>query len=240
MNLKKLSVETQILVVAGLFLVLDLLFMPWHRISISIPGIVSVTENRSAIQSPNGLLGLLALLVAAAVVAQVVVVNFTSIKLPRIPMSWARVNLVASAAVAALLVLKLVLEIDFLGLGAWLSLPAAGAMVFAGVRLNQSTLASSFIAPRSATFDDTPLTSFLDFGPQPSPEQIRAAMSGQVARPVSGPPPAPAPSPSSSTSSSPTSPSTSTSPQAQAPTPTPAPAPQTFAAELEAEDVFPN
>lgn len=135
--IKKLSLGQRILAGSGVFLLLDMLFLPWHRISIGIPGIARITENRSAIQSPNGFLGLLAFLVVAAIVAQLVLSEFTSLKLPEIPMSWGRADLFAAGAVAGLLVLKLVMETSYLSIGAWLALPAAGALVYGAFTRNQ-------------------------------------------------------------------------------------------------------
>jgi hypothetical protein len=137
MDLKKLSLGERIIGAAGLFLLIDLLFLPWHRISIGIPGIARITENRSGIQSPNGFLGLLALLVVAALVARLVISGFTKIELPEIPVSWGRADLLGAAGAAVLLLLKLVLETDFLGFGAWLAILGAGALVYGGFLRNQ-------------------------------------------------------------------------------------------------------
>jgi len=62
MDLGKLSRGERIIVIAGVLLVIDLLFLPWH--SINVPYIGSV--DRNAISSPNAFLGFLAALAAAA------------------------------------------------------------------------------------------------------------------------------------------------------------------------------
>ncbi|MGH8975943.1 MAG: hypothetical protein ACRD0C_22375, partial [Acidimicrobiia bacterium] len=94
--MKKLSLGERIMGAAGLFLLIDLLFLPWHRISVGIPGIVRVTESRSGVESPNGLLGLLAFVVVAAIVAQIILSEFTHVALPEIPMSWGRADLLGA------------------------------------------------------------------------------------------------------------------------------------------------
>lgn len=137
MDLKKLSLGERIIGAAGLFLMLDLLFLPWHRVSIGIPGIARITESRSALQSPNGFLGLLAFLVVVALVARLVISQFTKIELPEIPMSWGRAELLAAAGAAALLLLKLVMETNFLSVGAWLAILGAGALVYGGFLRDQ-------------------------------------------------------------------------------------------------------
>ncbi|HEY3239212.1 MAG TPA: hypothetical protein VGL92_06605 [Acidimicrobiia bacterium] len=134
---KKLSLGERILGGAGVFLILDLLFLPWHRISVGIPGIARITESRSGLQSPNGFLGLLAFLVVAALVAHVVISEFTKMELPEIPVSWGQADLLGAAGVAVLLLLKLVMETDFLGFGAWLAILAAGVLVYGGFLRNQ-------------------------------------------------------------------------------------------------------
>jgi hypothetical protein len=137
MDFKKLSLGTRVLGGAGVFLLIDLLFLPWHRISVSLPGVARVTETSTGVQSPNAFLGLLAFLVVAALVAQVVISEFTQVQLPEIPMSWGRAGLLAAAGVAGLLLIKLVSETSFLGFGAWLAIIAAGALVYGGFLRNR-------------------------------------------------------------------------------------------------------
>ena len=102
-DFNKLSKGDKIVAGAGLLLIIDLLFLPWHHIRIA--GIVSV--NRTGVQSPNSFYGVLALLLALVMVAQVVVSKLTTAKLPDIPVPWAQVHLIAGIAVFALLLLKL-------------------------------------------------------------------------------------------------------------------------------------
>lgn len=142
MDLKKLSLGERILAGAGIALVIDLLFLPWHHIKVGVRGIALVEANRSGIESPNAFLGVLALLVAAALVAHVILSEYTSVKLPTLPVSWGRADLIGGVAVAAILLLKLVLETDFLGFGAWLGLVLGAAMAYGGVRRYQETEAA--------------------------------------------------------------------------------------------------
>jgi hypothetical protein len=134
MDLKNLSLGERIMSLAGILLLIDLLFLPWHRIDL---GIISVS--RSGLQSPNGFLGLLAALVAVAIVVRVVISEFTTIELPQLPVSWERADLMAAAAVAALLLLKLVLETSFLSVGAWLAIPLAAALLYGGYQRTRET-----------------------------------------------------------------------------------------------------
>jgi hypothetical protein len=134
MDLKKLSTGERVLGAAGLFLVVDLLFLPWHRISF-----LGISESRSAVEAPNSFLGVLALLVVVALVAHIVVREFTSVKLPDIHVSWARADLLAAVAVAALLILKMAMETNYLGIGAWLAMAATGVLLYGAWSLDRET-----------------------------------------------------------------------------------------------------
>ena len=140
---QKLSVGQQIIAASGLLLLVDLLFLPWHQVTVGIAGVSAFTTSRSGVQSPIAFLGFLALLGAAALVAHVVVSEFTEVDLPELPVSWGRADLIASASVAGLLVLKFVLKANYLGIGAWLGLLLAGALAYGGFRRFQETEAEA-------------------------------------------------------------------------------------------------
>jgi len=148
MDLKRLSPGERCMALAGVLLVLDLLVLPWHRISIGI-GPFGVTASRSGIESPNGFLGLLALLVSVAIVARIVVSEFTAVELPALPVSWAQADLIGGAAVAALVLLKLVAETSYLSVGAWLADPLAAVMAYGGYLRSRET-------PAEPSPEDTP------------------------------------------------------------------------------------
>lgn len=129
MDLKRLSPAERYLALGGVLLLLDLVLLPWHRISVGI-GPFAVTASRTGLESPNGFLGLLAALVALAVVARILLSEFTSVELPALPVSWAQADLIGGAAAAALVLLKLVAETSYLSIGAWLAVPLAAVMVY--------------------------------------------------------------------------------------------------------------
>jgi hypothetical protein len=133
MDFSKLTVGDKIVLGAGVLLILDLLFLPWHRISVG--GILDVT--RTGVQSPNAFYGVLALLLVLVMVAQVVVSKLTSAKLPDIPVPWSRVHLIAGVGVFALLLLKLLVETSLLGFGAFLGLILAAAVAFGGYTMSR-------------------------------------------------------------------------------------------------------
>jgi hypothetical protein len=131
-DLNKLTQGEKVVGAAGIALLIDLLFFPWHSIDL---GILSVT--RSAVESPNGFWGVLALLVTIAMVAAVVVTRFTTTKLPDLPVPLGQVMCIAGIAVAGLLLLKLVAETDALGFGAWFGILLGGAVAYGGYLMRQ-------------------------------------------------------------------------------------------------------
>jgi hypothetical protein len=129
MDLSKLTQGERIVLIAGVLLILDLLFAPWHKIDLgaTIPG---VDLTRSGVQSPHSGYGVIALLLVIVMVGQIVATKFASATLPSPPVPWSQVHLILGAAVAALLLLKLVVETDFLGFGAYVGVALGLAVAF--------------------------------------------------------------------------------------------------------------
>jgi hypothetical protein len=149
-NVKNLSLGERIMSLAAVLLLFDVLFLPWHRIDIGFGLGIGGTISRTGIQSPNGFVGFLVLLVAVAILARVVVSEFTTMELPALPVSWERADLLAGAVATALVALKLVLETSFLSIGAWLAIPLAAALLYGGYQRSRE-------APALPT--DSPATS---------------------------------------------------------------------------------
>ena len=138
MDLNKLTKGDKIVVGAGLLLIIDLLFLPWHNIKIGSGLLgISVKVTRSGVESPNALWGWLALLLALVMVLQIVLSKFTTVQLPTLPVPWSRVHLIAGVAVLACLLIKLVAETDFLGFGAYLGLLCGAALAFGGFTISK-------------------------------------------------------------------------------------------------------
>ena len=145
MDFSKLTKGERIVLVAGGLLVVDLLFLPWHRIRIS--GILGLTYRRTGVQSPNGGYGVLALLIVLVMIGQIVAARFTTAKLPRPPVPWGQVHLIAGIAVLALLLIKLLVETNFLGVGCFLGLLLAAAVAFGGVTIRNEPEVRPGLAP---------------------------------------------------------------------------------------------
>jgi hypothetical protein len=140
-DLNKLSLGDRIVAGAGILLFIDLLFLPWHRVSVGT-SVFKVTVTRSGVESPNAFWGWLALLLTVAIVAVLLVRRLTTAKLPDLPIPWNQATFFATIAVEALLVIKLVAETDFLGFGAWIALVLAAAMIYGGFLVFQQSEAS--------------------------------------------------------------------------------------------------
>ncbi len=132
MDLSKLRLSDKIIGGAGILLIIDLLFLPWHDINIDL-GIVSASATRTAIESPDAFWGVLALLLTIAVVAVAAIRVFKpETTLPDLPVTWDQALFFATIAVAVLLLLKLVVNTDYLGFGAWLGIILAAGLAYGG------------------------------------------------------------------------------------------------------------
>ncbi|HEY4376627.1 MAG TPA: hypothetical protein VGM93_05695 [Acidimicrobiales bacterium] len=153
MDLTKLSLGDKIIGGTTIVLLIDLLFLPWHSVSVHA-GIYSASYTRGATESPNGFLGILALLVVIAILATVIIRKLTTTKLPDLPISWGEATFYAGIAVEVLLVLKLILKTDYLGYGSYLAIILAAGLIY-GTFLGRS----ESDAP-AAGKDDGPATPF--------------------------------------------------------------------------------
>ena len=137
MDLSNLRLGHRIILGAGIVLIIDLLFFPWHSVG---------PFNLQATDSPNAIYGILALLITLAMVVQVILDKLTSVELPEIGTTpWERLHMIAGIVVGALLLLKLIVETTALGFGAWL-----------GVLLGIGLAAGGFLLHKEAA-ENTPI-----------------------------------------------------------------------------------
>ena len=122
MDFQKLERRFQLMLPSAPILLLFLIFAPWHQF-----GSGSWGMSPSAIEAPNALLGVIALLT----VVISMLISFSQVlgsdKLPESPKgkSWEEVVFLVSAVMLGALLLKLILETSFLGWGAWACIIAA-------------------------------------------------------------------------------------------------------------------
>lgn len=125
MNLAKLSRDDMIVGGLGLFLVIDLLFLPWY----SVLGFTF-----TATSSPYAIWGVLALLVAIAFIADLAFERFGGAQLPAIGGTRASTRTALAGGTLAFMVIKFLAHTSDLGFGAWLGLLAAIVLVALCVR----------------------------------------------------------------------------------------------------------
>jgi hypothetical protein len=132
--------------VAGVLLALDLLFLPWHHFSLNLErfgvGLTgTVTINRTGVQPPKASLGILALVLALALVVYAAADGVARSRLaPTARFYWDRFPAVAGPFVLVLLLFKLGLDADFIGIGAWLALVCGLALAYGGFTIGRDAL----------------------------------------------------------------------------------------------------
>jgi len=137
MDLNKLSTADKVIGASAL-LFLIAMFMPWYGL---------------AGGNYNGwdyfLTGILPLLIALAMVAVIAIQRFTTTELPRPPIPWSLIHLIAGIAIAVLVLLRLLItsDVEAAGVsfdldrkyGLWISLIAALGLAVGGYRKNQES-----------------------------------------------------------------------------------------------------
>ena len=129
MDFSRLTTGDKILGGTAIALVIDLVLLPWHSISVSGYG-VSYSATSSAIERPNGLFGLLALLVLFAIIGVTIVRKLTDTELPETPKPLGELTFYAAVGVLAILLFKVIIKTDVLGFGCYLAILLAGGMVY--------------------------------------------------------------------------------------------------------------
>jgi uncharacterized membrane protein YgdD (TMEM256/DUF423 family) len=137
-DLSKMRTPDWILGGCALVLIIDLLFFPWHKVDVNLGPFGSSSVKRTGVQSPNAFWGILALLVAIAILAVVIVRRLSTVKLPDLPISWTDATFYAAIATLALLVLKLIIETNSLGFGSYFGILLSAGMVYGAFAAKQA------------------------------------------------------------------------------------------------------
>jgi hypothetical protein len=134
----------------ALLLVIDLLFLPWYSLSVHGFG-YSASVTASATGAPDGWAGLLGMLAALAVLADLLIERLApQTTLPNLGGSRTKTRLYLAAVAAGFIALKFVLHLHFswFGFGFYLAVVVCAALVFATLRLSQDR---EILAPRATT-----------------------------------------------------------------------------------------
>jgi hypothetical protein len=134
MDLNRLTRGERFVMLAGGFLLLDLVFFPWHKLPAGFFVFTGGDPTRTALQAPNSLQGTLAFLVAVGMVTQVIMNRYTS---QRVNPSLIRLQPPAGMAVLGLLAWKLALETAYLSVGAYLGMVTALLVAYGGLLMSK-------------------------------------------------------------------------------------------------------
>ena len=147
MDVSKVTRDDLILAGVALLLAIDLLFLPWFDITIAF-GTFKASATSTATGSPDGWLGVLALLAALSVIADLALEPFTSVKLPALGGSRTTTRLALSAAAAGFVALKFLFHIhfDLFGIGFWGAAVLSAALVAVAARARDAKPAMSTLA----------------------------------------------------------------------------------------------
>ena len=145
LNLSKLTKGEKLVALAGLFLIFDLIVLPWYKINVeTLSGIRSASA--TGIDDPNGGFGVVAVLLCIVLAGQILLSKFTKVQLPRLSVPWWKVHLYGGYVVAALMVLKLLAKTDSLAIGAILGLVAGAAVAYGGFKISKEPNTTSGFA----------------------------------------------------------------------------------------------
>ena len=124
MTNRKLSQGEWIVLIAGLLLLLDLLFLPWHSVELDateqlVADEIGFDPSPAAVQPPARGYGIAAVIFLLVMIVQIVIARFTSLRLPEPPVPWSQIHLIAGIFVLVVLVIKLIRDTSGLGYGAY-------------------------------------------------------------------------------------------------------------------------
>jgi uncharacterized membrane protein len=141
-RLARLTQGEWLVLIAGVALIVDLIWLPWHSIPVSNRDL-QVLESRgifvdttyTAVQGSNIGYGVAAVLLTAVMIVQIAVARLLAVRLPQPPVPWSQIHLILGIFVAVLIVIKLVRATEFLGYGAYSAILAAVLVAYGGYRI---------------------------------------------------------------------------------------------------------
>ncbi len=142
MDLKKISREDWIVAGLALLLAIDLLFLPWISASFDLGLGVHATASNTATDAPSGWLGVIGVLAAVALIAQLGAERLSSARMPAVGGSHAMTRLVLAVVAAACVALKFLFHVDttttYWAFGFWAAVALAAALVVTTARAHEA------------------------------------------------------------------------------------------------------
>jgi hypothetical protein len=147
MDVSKFTRDELILVGVALLLVIDLLFLPWFDITIGL-GTFKVSATSSATGSPDGWLGVLAVLATLAMAAYLALERLGDVDVPALGDSPATTRLALAAVAAGFVALKFLFHIHFslFGIGFWGAVVLSAALVAVAARARDAEGVTATVA----------------------------------------------------------------------------------------------
>lgn len=136
MDLNKLSLGTKVVGGLGILEFLLLLIVPWHSIDLGFTSatVGALEGDGDAVAWP----AFLALIVLIALVGVVLVRALSpQTKLPDLPIAWNQAIFYAAIAVPVLLLLKLILQTDYLSFWAYILILIGGGIAYGGFLISK-------------------------------------------------------------------------------------------------------
>jgi hypothetical protein len=147
MDLSKFSRDDWIMAGLAFLLAIDVLFLPWfdYLSNPHAPPVLAGPVTLTGVDAPDGWLGVLGLLAALAVIADLTLDRLGATELPSIGGSRAGTRLVLVAAAALFLGLKFILHAHFslFGFGFWAALVLTIALLAVGFRALETEAAGT-------------------------------------------------------------------------------------------------
>ena len=146
----RLSHGERIVLLAGLALIADLLFVPWYDIDLG-PLDAAVNTTATGVQQPYAGYGIAAVALTAIMIAQIALAKLLSVRMPQPPVPWSQIHLILGIFVAVVLVIKLVRLTDSLAYGAYSAILAGILVAYGGYRIASEPNASLPSQPEDRT-----------------------------------------------------------------------------------------
>jgi hypothetical protein len=138
-NLENVTREDWTIAVLALLLALDLLFVPWFSVSVSVGSLI-FSASSTAVQAPDGWLGVIAVLASLAVIADLAIERLSPrTGLPVLGGSRASTRFALAVVAAVCVALKFLLHVHFtyFAFGFYAAVVLAAALVYVTLRVWQ-------------------------------------------------------------------------------------------------------
>jgi hypothetical protein len=156
-DLSRFSRDELIMGGLALLLVIDLLFLPWFDISVSV-GAFSASATFTATGAPDGWLGILAVLCAVGLIAHLVIERLGVAELPPIAGGGPQLRFYLAIATAVFVALKFLFHIHFdsFGIGFWIAVVLTVGLVYEAMRARTAVVAAPMGGGGSTPGGSTP------------------------------------------------------------------------------------